>query len=162
MIALFRGCIPSALESVKVETHLLILRPHLSDALPFFCLPHLSCCYPINRLSMFWRRLLSCWPQCEHERLGSKFIPSVSSFSSWSTLPTIQAHPRPVTIEISPPTAISKVPAVMVDESDMYSALDELFRGRENYRVALDRDVYRIEASRKLTSVSAMHLVDGK
>src|SRR4051794_14327392 len=111
--------------------------------------------YHSHRLTMsFWRRLLFCWPQCEPERLGSKSIPSVSSFSSWSTLPAIQAHPGPVTIGISPPTAISRVPATMVDESDMYSALDELFRGRENYKVALNRDVYRIEASRKLTSVS--------
>lgn len=40
----------------------------------------------------------------------------------------------------------------MVDEIDMYSALDGIF-GKGAYKVCLDRDVYRIDASRKLTPV---------
>lgn len=50
----------------------------------------------------------------------------------------------------------SKVPAVQVNESDMYSVLDTIF-GIGEYEVALDRDVYRITGRRKLTPVGGNH-----
>lgn len=47
-------------------------------------------------------------------------------------------------------TETSKVRAVTVDESDMYCVLNATF-GPGTFEVALDRDVYRITAPRKLT-----------
>jgi len=139
---------------------LLMIRPHLSA--------HSHLCAPHNLFTLFFLQLpfqytldmssyCSCfrfvlWSPLSWRDPGSKSIPSVSSFSP--SYQTFQVNPAPTRVQQTPPpTETSKVPAVMVDERDMYSILDGIFGGRESYKVSLDRDVYRIKAPRKLTLV---------
>ncbi|KAK0715324.1 hypothetical protein B0H67DRAFT_580456 [Lasiosphaeris hirsuta] len=90
----------------------------------------------------------SLFSRCTRWKSKPKSLPSLPSGLSY---PTIHVQPGPVTSQRVPLTATSKVPAVMVNESNLYSVLDGIF-GKGTYEVALDRDVYRIAASRKLTS----------
>ncbi|KAK0648502.1 hypothetical protein B0T16DRAFT_491285 [Cercophora newfieldiana] len=88
-------------------------------------------------------------------------IPSVSSLPvSSGPYHTIHVHPRPATPQPDPPT-MTRVPAKMVDESDMYFILDGIF-GKGRYEVALERDIYKIEAARRLTSSELRELADGE
>jgi len=127
-----------------------MMRPHTSICSPFvsltpFCLlgeVDMPCC---GHFATYWSRCKQ-WKQ--------KSLPSLSSGPSDTTLVyTVYSEPLPP--RKMPSKATSKVRAVMVDESDMYSALDGIF-GRGTYEVALDRDVYRIAGPRKLTTVSAL------
>ncbi|KAK0648505.1 hypothetical protein B0T16DRAFT_408316 [Cercophora newfieldiana] len=89
-----------------------------------------------------------CLPRCKRRKLKS--LPESVTVSPQPTLHTFHPEPLPPPTTLIPAMETSKVPAVGVDESDMHDVLGAIF-GRGIYEVALDRDVYRISAPRKLT-----------
>jgi len=91
-------------------------------------------------------------PRCKRRK--AKSFPESVPDSPQPTLPTLRTDslPPPTTLMPSNLTT-SRIPAVAVDESDMHDVLSAIF-GRAGYEVALDRDIYRVTAPRKLTRVS--------
>ncbi len=89
--------------------------------------------------------LLSCCARCKR-RQSKSLAPSTSRSPSPSPPPPL---------DIVPPPAASKtrIRAVGIHESDMYSVLNTVFE-RGTYEVLLDRDTYTITAPRQLTQVS--------
>lgn len=114
--------------------------------------------YPLGGADMFcwtyFTSLRSRWTWPSWCKSKPKSVCSFSISTGPPSCQTIHVHSGPVTSPKTPPTATSKVPAVAVDEGDMYSVLDDIF-GKGTYKVSLHRDVYRIAASRKLTPVRA-------
>ena len=94
-----------------------------------------------------------CLPR--YKRRRAKPFPESVTVSPQPTLQKFHAEPEPLPtpIHLIPgDLATSKVPAVAVDESDMHDVLGAIF-GSGQYEVALNRDIYLITASRKLTRV---------
>lgn len=92
-----------------------------------------------------------CWPRCTRRK--PKLLPSFSQPSFTTDHPDYtEPLPPPMPARVIL-TETSKVPAVNVNETDMHCVLGAIF-GRRGYEVALNRDIYRITAHRKLTQVS--------
>ncbi len=115
------------------------------DSIDLYLL-HLLCEQAVTMFML--HLLLSCCTRCKR-RQSKSLAPSTRSPSP-SPSPS---PPPPLDIVLSPAACKTRVRAVGVNESDMYSVLNTMFE-RGTFEVLLDRDTYTITAPRQLSQVS--------